>query len=84
MSNIESCTSGHKHFVCHNGVDIYHCIIIQEGQQVESGQPYIDEYATCTEMLNALPEDVKDRFLWGSIPVEEREGKEPVFKCPYI
>jgi len=45
-----------KHVVCHNGIDVYHYTLVDVGQELTSGQPYMEVFNTENEALNFMPE----------------------------
>ena len=45
-----------KYYVAHNDKDIFHYGKLEEGQQVDSGQPYFQEFETEEELIEFLTE----------------------------
>jgi len=43
-----------KYYVTHNDKDIFHYGKVEEGQQVDSGQPYFKEFKTKNGLINFL------------------------------
>jgi hypothetical protein len=43
-----------KYYVAHNDNDVFHYGKIEEGQQVDSGQPYFEEFETEQELIDFL------------------------------
>jgi len=55
-----------KYYVAHNNEDIFHYGKIEEGQQVDSGQPYFKEFKTEKGLKNFLTKknvELQDEFL---------------------
>lgn len=53
-----------KYYLAHNGSDVCHCIELEEGQVIETGQPYLEQfdtqeecYARMEELGFEIPED---------------------------
>ena len=42
-----------KYVVCHNGIDVYQFCVVEPGQQLTTGQPFMDIFDTEAEMLTA-------------------------------
>ena len=45
-----------KYYVAHNNADVFHYGKLEEGQQVDSGQPYFEEFETEEELKEFLTE----------------------------
>jgi len=45
-----------KYYVAHNGKDVFHYGKLEEGQQVDSGQLYFEEFETEEELKEFLTE----------------------------
>ena len=45
-----------KYYVAHNDKDIFHYGKLEEGQQVDSGQPYFEEFETEEQLKEFLTE----------------------------
>jgi hypothetical protein len=61
-----------KYYVAHNDKDVFHYGKIEEGQQVDSGQPYFKEFKTekgMKDFLNKKGVEIKDDL----ISVEDKE-----------
>lgn len=43
-----------KYVVAHNGVDVFHIVKLEVGQELSSGQPYVDAFDTEEELSSKL------------------------------
>ena len=56
MSEFINTTETAKWIVAHNGVDIYHPVILESHQTLGSGQPYLEIFNTAEEAITAFPQ----------------------------
>lgn len=43
-----------KYYVAHNNEDVFHYGKLEEGQVMDTGQPYVEEFETELEMISFL------------------------------
>lgn len=48
-----------KYAVCHNGIDIYHYCVVEVGQELISGQPYMEIFNDNGTALEFIPEEYR-------------------------
>lgn len=45
-----------NYFLAHNGTDVFHYAQLLEGQQIETGQPFLEYFDTLDELKQRLVE----------------------------
>lgn len=48
--------SNSKWILCHNGKDIFHYVLLGEGEQIATGQPNMEEFITKEELIARVTE----------------------------
>lgn len=59
-----------KWILCHNGKDIFHDVFFTEGEQIATGQPNMEEFATREELIARVKEINPDYNL----EIEQQNG----------
>jgi len=49
-------TDSVQYFICHNGSDVFHPVVLKAGDALETGQPNVDVYETEAAFLDRLDE----------------------------
>jgi hypothetical protein len=64
MKNITTTTD--KYILCHDGIDIIHCILLKEGNNLSTGLEFVEEFVTKEEVKTRVNELTNDENYFDS------------------